>query len=143
MISHPTDSLLSARNSSPSQKAWHLLSLLFTIGRPARRSELAACCTLFPTSPRVVRSLCSIPHSPIFLTSDLFVVPSLVALQFAVTSSSLHALVPRICAAKRFSDGDVTNFLWKRKEFTLGSDAVPFSKRRLFLSYVNGKMGGF
>lgn len=37
---------------------------------------------------------------------------------------------------KRFSNGDVRKYFWKRKEFTVHFDLVPFSKRRLFLSSV-------
>ncbi|RVW50822.1 Cell division cycle 7-related protein kinase [Vitis vinifera] len=131
MITNLTDSQLSIRTSTQSQKAWHLLSLLLTIGRPARPPELAARCTSFPASPQLVQLLCSIPHSPLFLTTDLFVTPSLVALQFALTSNSVHTFMP-----KRFSNGDVRKYFWKRKEFTVHFDLVPFSKRRLFLSSV-------
>ena len=138
MITNLTDSQLSIRTSTQSQKAWHLLSLLLTIGRPARPPELAARCTSFPASPQLVQLLCSIPHSPLFLTTDLFVTPSLVALQFALTSNSVHTFMP-----KRFSNGDVRKYFWKRKEFTVHFDLVPFSKRRLFLSSVKGKMSDY
>ena len=143
MTTNLTDTRLSTRPSSPSQKAWHILSLILSIGRPACPSGLAAQCKSFPVSPQLVQSLCLIPHSPLFLTADLFVTPSLVALQFALTSSSVHTFMPRIRGTKRFVDGDVRKHFGKRKEFTVDSDIVPFSKRRLFFSSINGKINDF
>lgn len=53
-----------------SQKAWHVFSLIIFIGKPAPISDLASQCTLFPASPDIISSLCSIPSSPITLSDD-------------------------------------------------------------------------
>ncbi|EEF30604.1 cell division control protein, putative [Ricinus communis] len=63
------DSLSTTESNSDLQKAWHLLSLLLSIGHLTSPHELASLCTLFPTTPDLVEFLCSIPHSPLTLTT--------------------------------------------------------------------------
>ncbi|MBA0740921.1 hypothetical protein Gogos_014104 [Gossypium gossypioides] len=57
-------------SATESQKAWHVFSLIIFIGKPAPISDLASQCTLFPASPDIIFSLCSIPNSPITLSDD-------------------------------------------------------------------------
>ncbi|XP_012488805.1 uncharacterized protein LOC105801975 isoform X2 [Gossypium raimondii] len=57
-------------SATESQKAWHVFSLIIFIGKPAPISDLASQCTLFPVSPDIIFSLCSIPNSPITLSDD-------------------------------------------------------------------------
>ncbi|CAI0417641.1 unnamed protein product [Linum tenue] len=57
-----------AAAGSDSQKAWHLLYLVFSIGRPATLLEVASRCAPFRATPDLVRSLCSLLDSPIALT---------------------------------------------------------------------------
>ncbi|KAJ8556461.1 hypothetical protein K7X08_032213 [Anisodus acutangulus] len=54
-------------------KSWHIFALLLSTGRPAHPSELSSKCTLFSTSPEFIEFLCSIPNSPLHLTSNYFV----------------------------------------------------------------------
>ncbi|KAK8703206.1 hypothetical protein V6N13_021532 [Hibiscus sabdariffa] len=57
-------------SATESQKAWHVFSLLVFIGRPTPIPDLASQCTLFAASPATISSLCSIPNSPITLSSN-------------------------------------------------------------------------
>lgn len=54
-------------------KAWHIFALLLSTGRPAQPSELSSKCTLFSAPPEFIEFLCSIPNSPLHLTSNYFV----------------------------------------------------------------------
>lgn len=65
------------------------------------------------------------------------------ALRFALTSNSVHTLMPRVCGTKQFADSDVRKCFVKRKEFPVDSDLVPFLKRRLFFSSTKGKTNDF
>ncbi|XP_007039704.2 PREDICTED: uncharacterized protein LOC18606179 [Theobroma cacao] len=68
--------------ASESQKAWHIFSLLVFIGKPTPLWELASQCTLFPASPALISSLCSISNSPITLSNKYFVAISSTGLSF-------------------------------------------------------------
>ncbi|KAK8692887.1 hypothetical protein V6N13_070491 [Hibiscus sabdariffa] len=57
-------------SATESQKAWHVFSLLVFIGKPTPIPDLASQCTLFAASPATISSLCSIPNSPITLSSN-------------------------------------------------------------------------
>ncbi|XP_074337972.1 uncharacterized protein LOC141675156 isoform X2 [Apium graveolens] len=82
-------------NNIDLHKAWHLLSLLLTIGRPVRLPDLASRCTLFRASPEFVQFLCSIPKSPLLLTESGFVSISSVAyLDFVRFLSNLYNFSP-------------------------------------------------
>ncbi|KAJ7011330.1 hypothetical protein NC653_001685 [Populus alba x Populus x berolinensis] len=64
------DSLTTTTESDLQEKAWHILALLLSIGNPTPAPDLASHCTLFNASPDLIESLCSIPNSPITLTSN-------------------------------------------------------------------------
>ncbi|KAL3610355.1 hypothetical protein D5086_001375 [Populus alba] len=64
------DSLTTTTESDLQEKAWHILALLLSIGNPTPAPDLASHCTLFNASPDLIKSLCSIPNSPITLTSN-------------------------------------------------------------------------
>lgn len=64
---------------SSSEKAWHVLALLLSLGRPAPLAEISSRCTLFHATPDLIHSLCQIPYSPISLTKDFSVTPSVSA----------------------------------------------------------------
>ncbi|XP_030524774.1 serine/threonine-protein kinase ppk18 isoform X2 [Rhodamnia argentea] len=142
MSTHPTGSQLattaptSPSCSSDSEKAWHLLSLLLSLGRPSSPLELASKCELFPTSPDLIRHLCDVPSSPIHLTDDLFVTLSfatLISLAQFLTNSNLVSFfcsprVERPCFRKR-------------KGSILECESLPPVKRRANSeSYVDEKV---
>ncbi|XP_044486162.1 uncharacterized protein LOC123211474 [Mangifera indica] len=64
---------------SSSEKAWHVLALLLSLGRPAPLAEISSRCTLFHATPDLIHSLCQIPYSPISLKKDFSVTPSVSA----------------------------------------------------------------
>ncbi|XP_068305022.1 uncharacterized protein [Pyrus communis] len=103
MATRPTDSAPITPTISESEKAWHLFALLLQLGCPTHLSELASRCKLFPASPHLVRSLCSIPRSPLYLSDQLYVTPSLASLatflEFFSHRSAGDAV--RVCLGKR------------------------------------------
>uniref|UniRef100_A0A5B6ZK22 non-specific serine/threonine protein kinase n=1 Tax=Davidia involucrata TaxID=16924 RepID=A0A5B6ZK22_DAVIN len=136
-----TNSDLSRVTNTELHKAWHIFSLLLRIGRPARPIELASRCNLFPASPSFVEYLCSIPNSPLFFTSDLFVTISLVAfVAFRnFVSNSNIITVPRIGLGvfkpKRMWEEVVRTYYRKRKRLTSDFEYLPLpdAKKRAFL----------
>ncbi|XP_062146659.1 uncharacterized protein LOC133854456 isoform X2 [Alnus glutinosa] len=124
-----------AASAAESEKAWHLLALLLSLGRTAPPAELASRCALFHASPDFVQSLCSVPGSLLLLTCDFHVTLSplaLIALAEFVSNSNLRsAFIPRI-----------GNRLWNDIEFlkvysrkrkpsaSLISELEPVPKRR-------------
>ncbi|THG10679.1 hypothetical protein TEA_010375 [Camellia sinensis var. sinensis] len=126
-------------------KAWHLLSLLLPLGRPARPLELASRCALFRAPPDFVEHLCSIPNSPLFLTSNRFVTPSLVAFvafgKFASNLNVIGAFVPRIelrdFGRERVWGGFVRTYYRRRKRMSLEFESPPLSKKRAVLRSVD------
>ncbi|PON64619.1 Serine/threonine protein kinase [Parasponia andersonii] len=136
------DSEMSTTTGPDSHKARHFLALLLRLGRPARLSELASLCTLFPASPEFVHYLCSIPNSPISLTGDLYVTPSPVAAiafaQSAAISNFLNALwrppSPQIGTGFCNADG-VGIRLKKRKWLVSDGEFAPQEKTRLILNF--------
>lgn len=52
------------------QNAWHLLTLVHATGRPIRLTELASRYKFLQFTLVLIKSLCSIPDSPLFLTPD-------------------------------------------------------------------------
>ncbi|KAL5724012.1 non-specific serine/threonine protein kinase [Ranunculus cassubicifolius] len=121
------------------EKAWHLLSILFTIGRPACSSELAARCRLFDVSPDFVEFLCTIPNSPLFLTEELFVTISTAG--FSVlgefVEKSIGRFVPRIPFRVSEPKGlweSVLGFCYRKRKLQWeDSFVVPNAKRRLIM----------
>ncbi|KAL7188505.1 hypothetical protein ACSBR1_038382 [Camellia fascicularis] len=126
-------------------KAWHLLSLLLPLGRPARPLELTSRCALFRAPPDFVEHLCSIPNSPLFLTSNWFVTPSLVAFvafgKFASNLNVIGAFVPRIelrdFGRKRVWGGVVRTYYRRRKRMRLEFESPPLSKKTAVLRSVD------
>ncbi|XP_058085691.1 uncharacterized protein LOC131233107 [Magnolia sinica] len=134
---------LSISSSTEIEKAWHLLSILLRLGRPARPAELAARCELFCVSSDLVEFLCSIPDSPLFLTGDLFVTASMEA--FSVFSEfvtrAFTSFVPRIrvrvLGSMRLWDDSVRTYFRKRKGLKVDSALLPTAKRRLLSNSGN------
>ncbi|OAY78299.1 Cell division cycle 7-related protein kinase [Ananas comosus] len=141
--SPPPDLLLLPPIPAPIERAWHLLTVLVRLRRPAPPAELAARCALLPsTSPELVEWLCRIPGSPLSLTEDRFVTVSETGFAvFGKFLSSMAALfVPRV--AVRVSEqkrrlGDVSlTYVRKRKTRPVEDDVtlVPRAKRRFLMS---------
>ncbi|KAK9927689.1 hypothetical protein M0R45_024861 [Rubus argutus] len=126
METHPLDSALTTLTTPDSEKAWHLLALLLSIGRPARPSELASRCTSFPASTHLVQRLCSIANSPLSLSEDLYVTPSLLAVTALAEAVS--------CSG---AGGALSPYLGKRKRVVLDCGFVPSEKRRLIVDFEN------
>ncbi|KAK4746523.1 hypothetical protein SAY87_012835 [Trapa incisa] len=112
-----------------SQKAWHLFSILLSLGRPAHSFELASICTLFHARPEIIRLLCEIPSSPICLRSDFFVTPSLTSLVdfFHLMSNSNCFDPPRQLKIEK-------SYYRKRKRNSEKHELLPLAKRRIDLS---------
>ncbi|KAA8526014.1 hypothetical protein F0562_007886 [Nyssa sinensis] len=134
-----TNAQLSKVTNTELHKAWHIFSLLLRIGRPARPTELASRCNMFRASPSFVEYLCSIPNSPLFLTSDLFVTISMVAfVAFGKFISNLNIVaVPRlglrVSRPKRIWDEVVRTYYRKRKRLTSNFEYMPDAKKGAFL----------
>ncbi|XP_059657653.1 uncharacterized protein LOC132304119 [Cornus florida] len=141
-----TSSELSGVTNTELSKAWHILSLLLRISRPARPVELASRCNLFSASPDFVEYLCSIPISPLFLTSDLFVTPSLVAFaafgNFLSNFNLIAAFLPPIGfgfrGRKRMWEEVVLTYHRRRKRPKLDFECLPVAKKRVFLHTADG-----
>ncbi|XP_040988479.1 uncharacterized protein LOC121236053 [Juglans microcarpa x Juglans regia] len=141
-----TDSELSLTTSATdSEKSWHLLALLLSLGRTARPTELASRCALFSVSPELIESLCSIPGSPLFFTRNLYVTLSPVALTAlaGLTSNSnlIFDLTPRIRmgvgGANRSWDKMHSLRMYSRKRKPISSSVCeldPVSKRKVILN---------
>jgi len=67
------------------EKSWHLLALLLRIGHAVYPQRLAAECRLFAVSPDFVCYVSSLPGSPLSVTDNGLVTPSLSAI-FALGS---------------------------------------------------------
>ncbi|KAL1834752.1 hypothetical protein ACET3Z_004403 [Daucus carota] len=130
-------------NNIDIHKAWHLLSLLLTIGRPVRLPELASRCTLFRASPEFVQFLCSIPRSPLSLTESGFVSISSVAyldfVRFLSNLCNLSTSLPRtsVMFMERSGALDDAGDLWFQHSGEL--EYLPAVKRRKHLN-VEGSM---
>ncbi|XP_010053535.2 probable serine/threonine-protein kinase cdc7 isoform X2 [Eucalyptus grandis] len=131
MSTHSTESRLAAApptsSSSPSdsEKAWHLLSLLLSLGRPSSPLELASRCELFPAPPDLIRRLCGVPGSPIHLADGPLVTLSLAALASLARFLTSSNLVGFFCSppVERLRFG-------KRERSTLERASLPPAKRR-------------
>ena len=58
------------------EKSWHLFALLLRIGHAVYPSRLAAECRLFAASPEFVCYISSLPGSPLSVTDNGLVTPS-------------------------------------------------------------------
>ncbi|KAH7659268.1 Non-specific serine/threonine protein kinase protein [Dioscorea alata] len=120
--------------------AWHLLTVLVRLGRPALPAELAVRCPISVAAlPDVVEQLCRIPRSPLLLNDSGFVTVSETAIRAfgEFVSSVLAPFVPRSTAAvwelmRARSDPSLL-YVRKRRAVDLGGD-LPASKRRLMLA---------
>ncbi|KAL5750835.1 hypothetical protein ACOSP7_025438 [Xanthoceras sorbifolium] len=122
------DNELSTESST--EKAWHVVALLLSLGRAARPAEVASRCNLFHATPDLILSLCLIPNSPISLTNDLYVTLSLSALRCFAEFVARNFVVSD--AFKPRSEDFFKMFFRKRKRFLFdnsdGSE-VPLPKR--------------
>lgn len=136
---------LSTVTNTDLHKAWHLLGLLLTIGRPVRIIELASRCTLFRVAPEFVEFLCSLPYSPLKMTGDLFVTLSSVAIlafgQFVVNSNTVTPFVLGFGGFrhKRVWEDVERTYYRKRRKVRSEFDDFPVVKKNVFSQNVNGK----
>ncbi|XP_065857004.1 uncharacterized protein [Euphorbia lathyris] len=133
---------------SPSelQKAWHLLSLLISLGHPASPFELALRCTLFRATPDLIRSLCSFPNSPITLTSNhnngysVTISPRgfFAFQQFVSNFNLIDAFITRIGTAVRappvISYEDAVRMFFRKKRKRIQTDYVELDSKYLSVS---------
>ncbi|XP_059275860.1 uncharacterized protein LOC132030302 [Lycium ferocissimum] len=81
-------------------KAWHIFALLLSTGRPVHPSQLSSKCTLFSTSPEFIEFLCSMPNSPLHLTSNYFVTFSPIGftttVKFFANANAFKDFLPRL-----------------------------------------------
>lgn len=61
------------------EKSWHLLALLLRIGHAVYPHRLAAQCRLFTASPDLVCHVTTLPGSPLAVTDNGLVTPSVTA----------------------------------------------------------------
>ncbi|KAG9454440.1 hypothetical protein H6P81_007344 [Aristolochia fimbriata] len=121
-------------------KAWHLLSVLLRIGRPAQPAELASRCTLFSASSDLVEFLCWIPDSPLFLTENHFVTisRSVFSACSKFLTNAVASFVPRsrgrVGGGSRLWREDIVTYSRKRKRSKTDLIPLPNVKRRLFCS---------
>ncbi|KAF9591201.1 hypothetical protein IFM89_002856 [Coptis chinensis] len=140
MVHHLTNSPHNNSTEAYIEKAWHIFSLLITIGQPARCSELASKCKLFDASAEFIEFLCSIGESPLRLTDDLFVTVS--SFGFSVLGEffvkAMDGYVPRSVlrgnnGMKVLRDGVVVPYSRKRKREKDDSFLFLDEKRRFIL----------
>ncbi|XP_076884339.1 uncharacterized protein LOC143533433 [Bidens hawaiensis] len=127
LLSCASDQLPDLRIADPELqiKSWNLFAVLLSIGHPVPPIELASRCTSIDATPEFVEFICSVPNSPISLTSDGLVTVSsavcVVLKRFLVNSSrGLKALVSpeamtRECGRKRTREGFGITFTRKRR----------------------------
>ena len=111
------------------EKAWHILAILLSIGRPVRPEELALKCEFLGASPELVRFLCTVPSSPLLLMENGLVTAS---------APPVLQIGRRICTLKRSWNGDVKTYFRKRKGSAVDSMLWSVSKKRLNLPSENG-----
>ncbi|KAL6323370.1 hypothetical protein AAG906_038641 [Vitis piasezkii] len=112
------------------EKAWHILAILLSIGRPVRPEELALKCEFLGASPELVRFLCTVPNSPLLLMENGLVTAS---------APPVLQIGRRICTLKRSWNGDVKTYFRKRKGSAVDSMLWSVSKKRLNLPSENGE----
>ncbi|XP_071916732.1 uncharacterized protein [Coffea arabica] len=136
-------------STTDSEKAWHIFSLLLSLRRPARPTELASITTLFYTTPQLIEFLCFIPTSPLFLTPNYFVTFSSVGYlaisQFVANSDICLNLLPRFQLGLRLSSygerqrSEGGQMVKKRKKFMMGNEKLQVGKRRAVSDDFDGK----
>ncbi|XP_057520908.1 uncharacterized protein LOC130801152 isoform X2 [Amaranthus tricolor] len=122
--------------------AWYLVSVLLLLGRPASLEELVAKCLLFRISPEFIEFLCGIPNSPIYLTTNKFVVISMSV--YSAFGEFFANSRPKI--ERRMSGGPRERILRKacdfefryfRKRKKLGEEIVTVVKKRAVLRSID------
>ncbi|XP_058222138.1 uncharacterized protein LOC131332092 [Rhododendron vialii] len=116
-------------------QAWHLLSLLLSLGRPSLPAELASKCR---APIRYIQYLCSVPNSPIVLTSNLLITPS----PFAFTilqklTTSLSRVEFGVFRRRRVLEDVGRTYCRRRKRLGSEIEVTPVSKKRLVLQDID------
>jgi cell division control protein 7 len=130
-------------SSAEMELAWHLLTVLIRLGRPAAPSELAAAAAAAAPSisTRVVEQMCCLPRSPLWISDDGVVRPSetavLAFLRFMGWGIPGPKVSLRPSEVRRWSGKVSIRYERKRQ----GSDARCFSaKRRRLLAPDAGSL---
>jgi cell division control protein 7 len=125
------------------EMAWHLLTVLIRLGRPAAPSELAAAALAAAPSisTRVVEQMCCLPRSPLWISDDGVVRPSetavLAFLRFMGWGIPGPKVSLRPSEVRRWSGKVSIRYERKRQ----GSDARCFNaKRRRLLAPDAGSL---
>ncbi|XP_010677130.2 uncharacterized protein LOC104892819 isoform X2 [Beta vulgaris subsp. vulgaris] len=132
--------LATCSNYCYTEKAWHLASILLSLGRPASLIELVGRCSLFRTSPEFVEFLCAIPNSPLHLTLNNFVVLSMAAFSAfgEFVASSKPKIELRVFGGERLSHSCAeVERVYFRKRKKLGNEMIPVVKKRAVLRSVD------
>lgn len=129
------------------QKAWHVFALLMSIRRPALPAELASHCTLFPTTPDFVEFLCTIPYSPLHLTTNALVTFSPVVCitfaKFVACVNEIAAVFPGLkfdgLMSGKAVDGELRTYYRKKKRMRWTVEGLPVLKKRRSLDSFYGE----
>ncbi|XP_004308491.1 PREDICTED: probable serine/threonine-protein kinase cdc7 isoform X1 [Fragaria vesca subsp. vesca] len=123
------------RIPSETEKAWHILSILLTLRRPAAPEELAKRCQLFAATADKVLSLCSIPNSPITEEEGLV----------TVTVAAITALGEFVPESMMVMEMDMLRSFYPNAEIRKRKAAdleYPPAKRRLLFRNEDGEADG-
>ncbi|KAI3703392.1 hypothetical protein L1987_73431 [Smallanthus sonchifolius] len=127
MLSYASDEVLdlSTADTELEIRLWNLFAVLLSIGRPVPPIELASRCTSIEASEEFVEFVCSVPNSPLSLTTDGLVTISsavcIVLQRFLLNSSRvLKILLPTEmmmldCGRKRARKDVVVTYNRKRR----------------------------
>ncbi|KAJ0961851.1 hypothetical protein J5N97_029679 [Dioscorea zingiberensis] len=130
--------------SSQIEWAWHLLTVLVRLGRPALPAELAARCPISVAAlPEVVEQLCRIPRSPLHLADSGFVTVSETAINAfgdfvsnVIAPFVLKTVTEESSPGRAWSDPPLF-YVRKRRAVDMGGDLPP-SKRTLSFPLARG-----
>lgn len=127
MLSYASEELHDLRITDPELelRSWNLFAILLAIGHPVSPIELASRCTSFEASQEFVEFVCSLPKSPISLTTDGVVTVSsavcIVLQRFLVNSSRVFRILLPLemtmpeCGRKRARKDVVVTYNRKRR----------------------------
>ncbi|XP_021765791.1 serine/threonine-protein kinase RIM15-like [Chenopodium quinoa] len=128
------------RNYNYIEKAWHLVSILLLLGRPASPEELSGRCSLFRTTPEFVHYLCSIPNSPLNLISRNFVgLKMSVFIAFGeFFARSMPKIELRVFGGERLFRGrsDVARMYFRKRKKS-ENEIMPIMKKRAVLRSID------
>ncbi|KAI8546694.1 hypothetical protein RHMOL_Rhmol07G0139800 [Rhododendron molle] len=117
------------------RQAWHLLSLLLSLGRPSLPAELASKCR---APIRYIQHLCSVPNSPIVLTDSLLVTLSLFAFVILQKlTTSLNRVEFGVLRRRRVLEDVGRTYCRRRKRLGSKIEVTPVSKKRLVLQDID------